>query len=86
MSVKKWAILVLILGVLFLFAPFVPYTSASGSFLGSHYQITADVSPSYYLFHCGSYINQQASASGQGYSSAYQLSQGYSFTCNYNTS
>ncbi len=85
MSAKKWAVVLVVLGIVFFLAPFVPYTSASGNFLGAHYQVSSTVSPSYYLFRCGSYINPQASASGQGFSSVYQLSQGYTFTCNYNS-
>ena len=74
-----------VLGVVALFVPFVPQTQASGHFLGTSYQRTADVSPTYYIFHCGSYINSQVAAQfTSGVSGFYQLSKGYSFSCNYN--
>jgi hypothetical protein len=86
MSAKKWIVVLVLLGILVFFVPFVPQTQASGQFLGAHYQRTADVSPTYYLFGCGSYVNAQVSAGlASGYSGLYQLSKGYSFTCNFNT-
>ncbi len=85
MSARKWAIVLVVVGLVFFLAPFVPYTSASGHILGASYRVTADVSPSYYLFRCGSYINHEATATAQGFSSMYQITQGYTFTCNYNT-
>jgi hypothetical protein len=86
MSATKWIVVLVLLALVALFVPFVPQTQASGQFLGAHYQRTADVSPTYYLFHCGAYANPQVSAQlGSGYSGLYQLSQGYSFTCNYNS-
>ena len=81
----KWAALLVLLGVVALFLPFVPQTQASGHFLGAQYQRTAMVSPTYYAFHCGSYIDSQVTAQlGSGYSGIYQLSRGYTFTCDYN--
>lgn len=86
MSARLWVAVLVILGVVALFVPFVPQTQASGQFLGAHYHQTADVSPTYYFFHCGSYVNSQASAQlGVGYSGFYQLSKGYTFACNYNS-
>ncbi len=85
MSKTKWIAVLVLLGVVALFVPFVPQTLASGQFLGAHYQRTADVSPTYYLFHCGSYVNSQVSAQlTSGYSGFYQLSKGYTFACNFN--
>ncbi|MBI3860192.1 MAG: hypothetical protein HY296_08210 [Thaumarchaeota archaeon] len=81
---KKWVAVALVLVAFFLFVPFVPYTRASGQYFGAHYQVTADVSPSYYLTRCGSYINSQAAAQlASGFSGFYQLSRGYTFTCNF---
>lgn len=86
MSVKKWMVALVLIGLVVLFVPFVPQTQASGHFLGAHYQETADVSPTYYLFHCGSYVNPRLSAQfGSGYTGFYQLAQGYTFTCDYSS-
>ena len=84
MSTTKWIAVFVILAAIALFVPFVPQTQASGQFLGAHYQRTADVSPTYYAFHCGAYVNSQIVAQlGSGYTGLYQLSKGYTFTCNY---
>lgn len=85
MSARMWIAVLVLVALAALFVPFVPQTQASGQFLTGHYQRTADVSPTYYLFHCGAYVNSQISAQiGSGYSGFYQLSKGYSFECNYN--
>jgi hypothetical protein len=86
MSARKWAAVILVVALVALFVPFVPQTFASGTFLGGHYQKTAVVSPTYYAFHCGSYVNSQVSAQlSSGFSGFYDLSKGYTFTCNYNS-
>ena len=86
MTSKKWVAALVLLALVALFVPFVPQTQASGNFLGAHYQQSADVSPTFYLFHCGSYVNSRITAQlGSGYSGIYQLSKGYTFACNYNT-
>ena len=86
MNAKPWIAALAVVALVALFVPFVPQTQASGQFLSARYQRTADVSPTYYLFHCGAYMNSQLSARiGSGYSGFYQLSKGYSFTCNYNS-
>lgn len=86
MSARKWVAVFVIVGLIALFVPFIPYTSASGQFFGAHYQSTADVSPSYYAFHCGSYMNSRISAQlGSGFSGFYNLAKGYTFTCVYNS-
>ena len=59
MNTKRWVAALAILGIVALFIPFVPQTQASGHFLGAHYQRSADVSPTYYLFGCGAYVNSQ---------------------------
>ncbi len=78
--------LVLALALVAVFVPFVPATIASGQVLSVHYQQTVSESPSYYAFHCGSYINPRVSAQiGRNFAAFYQLSKGYSFSCNYNS-
>lgn len=78
-------VLLALIAAVAMFVPFVPQTQSSGHFLGSSYQRTAVVSPTYYAFHCGSFINSQVVTQlGSGYSGFYQLSKGYTFTCNYN--
>jgi outer membrane lipoprotein-sorting protein len=82
---KKWVAVLVTLALVALFVPFVPQTQSSGQFLAAHYARTADVSPTFYVFHCGAYMNSQlATQIGSGYSGFYQISRGYSFQCNYN--
>jgi hypothetical protein len=84
-SSKKWIALLALVALVALFVPFVPQTQASGQFLTAHLQRTADVSPTYYIFHCGAYMNSQiATQIGLGYTGFYQLSKGHSFACSYN--
>jgi hypothetical protein len=86
MTKTKWIAVLVLLAVVALFVPFVPQTLASGQVLGAHYQRTAVVSPTYYAFGCGAFVNSQIAAQlGSGYSGIYQLSKGYTFTCNYNS-
>jgi hypothetical protein len=82
----KWLVLLVLLGVVALFVPFIPQTQASGHFVGVQYEQTAIVSPTYYAFHCGSYVDSRVTAQlASGYAGFYQLSNGYAFTCNYNS-
>ena len=82
----NWIVAVGLLVAVALFVPFIPQTQASGHFLGANYQRSAVVSPSYYAFHCGSYVDSKVTAQlGSGYAGFYQLSKGYTFTCNYNS-
>jgi hypothetical protein len=84
MSARKWAIVLLIVGLIALFVPFVPQTNSSGQFFGAHYASTATVSPTYYVFHCGSYVNSRITAQlTSGYTGIYDLSKGYTFSCVY---
>ncbi len=85
MSVKKWIVVFVLLAAVALFVPFIPQTQASGHFLGAHYANTADVSPTYYAFHCGSYANAQFMTNLGNFTSVYQLSKGYTFACNYSS-
>ena len=85
MSMTKGIVVLVVLAAIALFVPFVPQTQASGQFLGAHYQQSAVVSPTFYAFHCGAFVNSQVAAQlGSGYTGIYQLSKGYTFTCNYN--
>jgi len=85
MGLSKWIVVVGLVVAVALFVPFIPQTQSSWHFLGAQYQETAMVSPSYYMFHCGSYVNSRVTAQlGSGYSGFYQLTKGYTFTCNYN--
>lgn len=87
MGTKKWIAVIILVGIVALFVPFVPQTQATGQFLGAHYQRSATVSPSYYAFQCGSYLNPQVSFQlASGFSGFYQLAKGYTFACNYNSS
>ena len=86
MSATKWVAVLVLVAVMSLFVPFIPQTQASGHFFGAQYQRTAMVSPTYYAFHCGSYVNSQVTAQlGSGYTGIYQLSKGYTFTCIYSS-
>jgi hypothetical protein len=86
MSKTKWIAALVLLGAFALFVPFVPQTQASGQFIGAHYQRSAVVSPTYYAFGCGAFVNSQVAAQlGSGFSGIYQLSKGYTFTCNYSS-
>ena len=85
MSKKVWIAVLALVALVALFVPFVPQTQASGQFLTAHFQRSADVSPSYYAFHCGAYMNSQISTKiGSSYSGLYHISKGYSFSCDYN--
>jgi len=86
MSAKKWTVMLLLLFAVALFVPSIPQIQASGHFVGVQYQQTAIVSPSYYVFHCGSYIDSKVTTQlGSHLSGDYQLSTGYTFSCNYNS-
>ena len=85
MGARKWVLALFLLTLVAIFVPFVPQTQASGHILGAKYKQSSVVSPSYYAFHCGSYISSQLSASLGTFSSAYQVSKGYTFACNYNS-
>ena len=86
MSRTRWAIVLLLIGAVALFVPLVPQTQASGQFLGAHYQRSAVVSPTSYVFHCGTFVNPQITTElASGYGGFYQLSKGYDFACNYSS-
>ncbi|QQG48382.1 MAG: hypothetical protein HY247_06460 [archaeon] len=84
MRAWKWIALIAIVAVVALFVPFIPMTNGQGQFLGAHYQSTSTVSPAYYAFRCGSYVNSGVSAQlASGYQAFYQYSKGYTFSCVY---
>jgi hypothetical protein len=70
--------------LLFFLVPVVPYTFASGSFLGVNVQATGEVSLSFALFHCGMVVNVQASGSFLGASVASYSQGNPGFVCNGN--
>ncbi len=85
-AIKVVAILV-VLVIIFLFVPVFPYTAASGSAFGvASVKVTADVSLTFLLFHCGSFINAQVTGSIGGFAGSVPISHGYTFTCNPGTS
>jgi hypothetical protein len=86
MRVRKWVAAIIMLAIVALFVPFVPQTVASGQFLGAQYHHTAVVSPSYYIFHCGSYVDSRYSTGLGSISGIYQASKGYTFSCAFNSS
>src|SRR5712692_8128112 len=56
----KAVVIFVVLVITFLFVPVFPYTAASGSAFGvASVRVTADVSLTFLLFHCGSFINAQ---------------------------
>jgi hypothetical protein len=83
MSAKKWIALLALVALVALFVPFVPQTQASGSLFGAHYQHTSVVSPTFYAFQCGSFINSRVTATLGTFSGVYQITKGYNFACNY---
>ncbi|MBI3841300.1 MAG: hypothetical protein HY297_05055 [Thaumarchaeota archaeon] len=86
MSMKVWIAALIVLAFVALFVPFILKTTSAGQFYGAHYQTSSVVSPTYYVFHCGSYVNSGVSAQlGSGFSGFYQLSKGYVFSCMYTT-
>jgi len=83
---SKWLVLLVVVGAVALFVPFIPQTQAMGRFVGGQYQQTAIVSPTYYVFHCGSYVDLRVTAQlGSEFAGFYQLPKGYAFSCDYNS-
>ena len=79
----KAVVILVVLVIIFLFVPVFPYTAASGSAFGvASVRVTADVSLTFLLFHCGSFINAQVTGSIAGFAGSVPISQGYTFTCN----
>ena len=86
-TAAKIMVLLVALVLIFLFVPVFPYTATSGSAFGiASVRVTADVSLTFLLFHCGSFINAQVRGSIAGFAGSVPISQGYNFTCNPGTS
>ena len=67
-AAAKAVVLLVALLLIFLFVPVFPYTAASGSAFGvASVRVTADVSLTFLLFHCGSFINAQVTVSIAGF-------------------
>jgi hypothetical protein len=62
------AAIVIVLAFVFLFAPVVPFTFSSASYFGvASEQYTAQVSPSFVMFHCGMIANPTRTGTFFGY-------------------
>jgi hypothetical protein len=84
MGAASWAAIIIVVLILFaLFVPVFPMTSRSGSFFGASYSVDADVSLSFLISHCGSYVNAHQSASLGGITITHPISKGYNFSCNF---
>ena len=60
----KVAIILGVLLVLFFFVPLVPYNNTSSSYFGAATTtVTAQMSPSFYMFGCGVVLNMQGTGS-----------------------
>jgi hypothetical protein len=81
-----FAFVVVLLVIFALFVPVFPATSQSGNFFGATYQVSADVSMSFLVSHCGSYVNAHQSATLGGISISHPISKGYNFSCHYSSS
>ncbi|HYB03106.1 MAG TPA: hypothetical protein VED17_01500 [Nitrososphaerales archaeon] len=87
MGAASWAAAIIVIIVVFaLFVPIFPMSSQSGNFFGATYQVDADVSLSFLVSHCGSYMNAHSSASLGSITITHQISKGYNFSCNFSTS
>jgi hypothetical protein len=87
MGATLWAAVIIVILIVFaLFVPIFPTSSQSGNFFGASYQINADVSLSFLVSHCGSYVNAHSSASLGSITITHQISKGYNFSCNFSTS
>ena len=86
-TAAKALVLLVALLLISLFVPVFPYTAASGSAFGvASVRVTADVSLTFLLFRCGSFINAQVTGFIAGFAGSVPISQGYTFTCNPGTS
>jgi hypothetical protein len=84
MGLGKWIAVIVVLAVLFSFlVPIFHTTSDSGRFFGATYQVDADVSLTFLVAHCGSYINAHSSATLGGITITHPISSGYNFQCNF---
>jgi len=87
MRLGRLIVILIVIFVLFSFlVPVFPVTSQSGSFFGASYQVDADVSLTFLISHCGSYVNAHSSASFGGITITHPISNGYNFQCSFSTS
>ena len=64
--------------------PAFPVMEASSEYFGvARAQVTADVSFSFLISHCGSYVNAQYTATFLNLQASQPLSKGYNFSCNF---
>jgi hypothetical protein len=79
-AVAAGAIVAIIL-VFFFLAPVVPYTFSSANFGVYTGQVSAQVSPSFYVLGCGIVFNPTESGSGPGITVSHQLYSGGEWKC-----
>ncbi|MDA4112815.1 MAG: hypothetical protein OK474_02095 [Thaumarchaeota archaeon] len=77
-------IIVVVLIAIFAFlAPVFPASSERSEYFGvASAQVTADVSLTFLVSHCGAYVNAQYTTNFLGIQSSHPLSKGYNFSCN----
>jgi hypothetical protein len=86
-TVRLVAIIIVLLAIFALLVPVFYLDQTSSAYFGTaHAQVTADVSLTFLLFHCGSYINAKYTQSFLGFQSSQPISQGYNFACNFQVS
>lgn len=77
-------IVVLALAIFAFFVPVFPISQTSSGYFGaSQGTVTADVSLTFLISHCGSYVNAQYTATFLGLQSTQPISKGYDFACNF---
>ena len=81
----KAGLIVVLLIILAIFLPVIPYAQSSSWFFGAgNTTVKADVSLTFLLFHCGAYINAQTTSTLLGgVGSTSPSSTGYNFNCNF---
>jgi hypothetical protein len=84
MKLIGWIVIIVVLIAIFaFFVPVFPASSQKSEYFGvSSAQVTADVSLTFLVSHCGSYINAQYTTSFLGVQSSHPISKGYNFACN----
>jgi hypothetical protein len=74
-------VVVVVIVVLFLLAPIVPYTFSSSNFGAYSGNVSAQVSPSFYLLGCGVVFNPTQSGSAPGVTVSHQIYAGGEWKC-----
>jgi hypothetical protein len=76
-------IIIVLIAIFAFLAPVFPASSQRSEYFGvASAQVTADVSLTFLVSHCGSYINAQYTTNFLGFQSSHPLSKGYNFSCN----